>query len=156
MTAADRTPNTIEPVRVSARVRRDIEDAFDFFTRDIGSWWPLDRFSFGGERASEVHFEPYEGGRLYERYVDGEEHGIGRVLRWEAPRVVVFTWRHPDWVADTQIEVRFVAEEANVTRIELEHRDWDRLGPIDGWQRDDYNNGWPTVIGCFQAAAGAA
>jgi hypothetical protein len=77
---------------MTVRVKRNIEDAFDIFTRDIGSWWPLDKASFGGDRAAELHMEPFVGGRFYERYIDGEEHTGGRVVRWEPPRLVTYTW----------------------------------------------------------------
>jgi hypothetical protein len=85
--SSDSRRDRVDPVRVEARVRRSIDDAFDLFTRDVGAWWPLDRASFGGDRALEVHFEPYVGGRFYERYTDGEEHTGGRVLRWDPPNV---------------------------------------------------------------------
>jgi uncharacterized protein YndB with AHSA1/START domain len=146
----------IEPVRITARVKRNIEDAFDLFTRGIGAWWPLDRFSFGEDRASEVHLEPFEGGRFYERYRDGEEHTSGRVLRWEPPRLVAYTWQHDDWSAPTEVEVRFFAEEPMLTRVELEHRAWERLGPVAARMRDMYNNGWPTVMAVFASFAGTA
>ena len=157
MTPSEPSPPDVEPVRMTVRVRRNIEDAFDLFTRDIGSWWPLDRASFGGDRASELYMEPFVGGRFYERYIDGEEHTGGRVLRWEPPRLVSYSWQHDDWSAPTEVEVRFIEEEATVTRVELEHRAWERLGgELGDRMRDTYNNGWPTVIACFAMFAGAA
>jgi uncharacterized protein YndB with AHSA1/START domain len=156
MTPPEPSPQDIEPVRMTVRVRRNIEDAFDLFTRDIGSWWPLDKASFGGDRASELHFEPYVGGRFYERYKDGQEHSAGRVLRWEPPRLVAYSWQHDDWSAPTEVEMRFIDEEPGVTRVELEHRAWDRLGDLADRMRNMYNSGWPTVITCFASFAGAA
>jgi uncharacterized protein YndB with AHSA1/START domain len=156
MTHSEAPAPRVEPVRVMVRVRRNIEDAFDLFTRDIGAWWPLGRASFGGDRASELHMEPFVGGRFYERYVDGEEHTGGRVLRWEPPRLVAYTWQHDDWSAPTEVEVRFIEEAPLLTRVELEHRSWERLGPVAERMRDMYNSGWPTVIGCFVQLAGAA
>jgi uncharacterized protein YndB with AHSA1/START domain len=154
--SSDSRRHRVDPVRVEARVRRSIDDAFDLFTRDVGAWWPLDRASFGGDRALEVHFEPYVGGRFYERYTDGEEHTAGRVLRWDPPNCVAFTWQHDEWPAPTEVDVRFVVEAALVTRVELEHRAWNRLGDRAAQMREMYNNGWPTVIGCFESLAGAA
>jgi uncharacterized protein YndB with AHSA1/START domain len=146
----------VEPVRMTVRVRRNIEDAFDLFTRDVGSWWPLDKASFGGDRASELHFEPFVGGRFYERYIDGEEHTGGRVLRWEPPKLLAYTWQHDDWSAPTEVEVRFFEEGPSLTRVELEHRAWERLGLVADQMRDMYNNGWPAVMTCFATFAGAA
>lgn len=156
MAPSDPRPGSIEPVRVTVRVRRGIEDAFDLFTRDVGQWWPLDRASFGGDRAHELHFEPFVGGRFYERYTDGEEHAAGQVLRWEPPRCIAYTWQHDNWAGPTEVEVRFIAEAPGVTRVELEHRAWDRLGAIAAEMREMYENGWPTVMGCFESLAGAA
>ncbi|HEX6394552.1 MAG TPA: SRPBCC domain-containing protein [Acidimicrobiales bacterium] len=156
MTPPDPSAPIIEPVRMTVRVRRNIEDAFDIFTRDIGSWWPLDRFSFDTERSRELHLEPFEGGRFYERYRDGVEHDNGRVLRWEPPRLVAYAWRHDDWSEATEVEVKFIAEQPKLTRVELEHRAWERLGVEGANWRDMYNNGWPTVIRCFASFAGVA
>jgi uncharacterized protein YndB with AHSA1/START domain len=156
MTSCEPSASGVEPVRMTVRVRKNIEDAFDIFTRDIGSWWPLDKASFGGDRASELHMEPFVGGRFYERYIDGEEHTGGRVLRWEPPRLLAYTWQHDDWSVPTEVEVRFFEEGPSVTRVELEHRAWERLGPVAAQMRDMYNNGWPTVITCFASFAGAA
>jgi hypothetical protein len=36
-----------------------------------------------------------------------------------------------------------------LTRVELEHRAWERLGPTAERMCEMYNNGWPTVITCF-------
>jgi uncharacterized protein YndB with AHSA1/START domain len=156
MTRSEPSAHDVEPVRMTVRVKRNIEDAFDLFTREVGSWWPLDKASFGGDRASELHFEPFVGGRFYERYIDGEEHTGGRVLHWEPPTLVAYTWRHDDWSEPTEVEVRFIEEGPMVTRVELEHRAWERLGPAADRMRDMYNNGWPTVISCFASFAGAA
>jgi uncharacterized protein YndB with AHSA1/START domain len=156
MRPSETSAQEVEPVRITVRVRRNIVDAFDLFTTDIGSWWPLDKASFGGDRASELHFEPFAGGRFYERYIDGEEHTGGRVLRWEPPRLLAYTWQHDDWSAPTEVEVRFFEEEPSLTRVELEHRAWERLEAVAHRMRDMYNNGWPTVMTCFASFAGAA
>ena len=103
-----------------------------------------------------VILEPFVGGRFYERYDDGEEHTIGEVLAWDRPRAVTFTWRHDEWVAPTEVTVRFVAEDGSVTRVEVEHRAWERLGTAAGESREQYANGWPTVLACFARVAGEA
>jgi len=156
VTNPDRVPGLIEPIRLSTRVRKGIEETFELFALNMTAWWPLDRFSFAVDRALEVHMEPFEGGRFYEQYRDGEEHQIGEVLRWDPPLGLTFTWRHKDWAAPTEIDVRLTAEDATVTRVEIEHRSWERLGSAGIQMRDEYLNGWPTVIACFTHAAGAA
>lgn len=156
VTTSDPIPGLIEPIRLSVRVRRGIDAAFDLFTREIVSWWPLDRFSFDTSRSAEVHIEPFVGGRFYERYSDGEEHTSGTVLKWNPPLEVVYTWAHHEWVAPTEVSVRFVAEDTQLTRVELEHRAWERLGVPAAESREMYANGWPTVLGLFAQAAGPA
>lgn len=156
MTAPLPSAQPVDSIRITVRVRRSIAAAFDLFTRDVGAWWPLDKASFGGERASELYFEPFVGGRFYERYIDGEEHTGGRVLRWEPPRLLAYTWQHDEWSAPTEVEVRFFEEEPSLTRVELEHRAWERLGPIADQMRNRYTNGWPGVMACFASFAGTA
>lgn len=156
MTSPGHVPGLIEPIRLSTRVRRGIEETFELFALSMTAWWPFDRFSFAVDRALEVHLEPFEGGRFYERYRDGQEHQIGEVLRWDPPSGITFTWKHADWAAPTEIDVRLIAEGTTSTRVELEHRSWDRLGAVGVQIRDQYLSGWPTVLACFTRAAGAA
>jgi uncharacterized protein YndB with AHSA1/START domain len=156
MRSPDPSPTVIEPIRLTTRIPKTLEGAFDLFARNMTAWWPLDRFSFDPARSCEVHLDPFPGGRFYERYRDGDEHQIGQVLRWEPPARVTFTWRHHDWVAPTEVDVVFIAEDAIVTRIELEHRAWERLGAIGARLRDEYSQGWVTIIGHFTTYADAA
>jgi uncharacterized protein YndB with AHSA1/START domain len=143
----------LEPVRQSVRVRRPVEAAFDLFTRDIGSWWPVETHHVRGDVIGVV-FEGRQGGRIYERCRDGQTAEWGRVRAWEPPTRVVFTWRATGGREPTEVEVRFVAEDAAVTRVELEHRGWERLGEAGPERRSRYLNGWPRVIGRFASAAG--
>ena len=146
----------IEPVRLTARVRRSIDDAFAIFTARMDEWWPLETHTFGPGRSRHIVLEPRVGGRFFERFADGEEHTAGHVLVWQPPELVVFTWQHDDWVAATEVHVRFVAEDSNVTRIEVEHRAWERLGRAGAESREEYANGWPAVLRHYAATAGPA
>jgi uncharacterized protein YndB with AHSA1/START domain len=142
------------PIRFSATVRRSAAEAFELFTERIGEWWPLHQgFSYGDEHAEEVHLEPVAGGRFYERYTDGQEFEVGRVLICEPPRRIVFTWQG-GWSAPTEVEVRFIPE-GPVTRVDLEHRGWERLAASGERHRTAFMNGWPTVFGRYREAAGA-
>jgi uncharacterized protein YndB with AHSA1/START domain len=145
----------LEPVRQSVRVRRPIEAAFELFTRDIGTWWPVETHHARGDVVGVV-FEPRAGGRIYERCRDGAVADWGEVLAWEPPRRVVFTWLPGrSRGAPTEVEVRFTAEGSATTLVELEHRGWERLGGLAAETRTSYLNGWPGVLRRF-AAAGAA
>ena len=116
-------------------------DAFRLFTDGIGEWWPLKgtNFSYGGERADKIFLEAKPGGRLYERFTDGEEYEIGRVTECEPPNRIVFSWSNPGWNAPTEVEVRF-SKAASGTRVDLEHRGWEAAGAdavagVSGWGR---------------------
>jgi uncharacterized protein YndB with AHSA1/START domain len=84
-------------------------------------------------------FEPRVGGNIHDRGVDGSECRWARVLAYEPPDRVVFSWDiSPQWQIETdseqtsEVEVRFIAETPQRTRLELEHRNIDRHGA--GWQ----------------------
>ena len=142
---ADDTPAPMDPIRLSATVRRPAAEAFRLFTEGIGEWWPSHRgYSFGGSRLKEVCLEPVTGGRFYERYTDGEEFEVGRVIACEPPQRIVFTWQGR-WSEPTEVEVRFTPE-GPTTRVDLEHRGWERLGASAEESRNSYLNGWPTVL----------
>ena len=137
------------------------ERAFSVFTEEFGSFKPREHNLLGAEIAETV-FEPRAGGRLYDRGVDGSECDWARVLVYEPPDRIVISWDiNPRWQIETdlektsEVEVRFVAESPERTRVELEHRHLDRHG--DGWQglaegvRGD--GGWPLYLQRFAAAA---
>lgn len=143
-------------VRQSVHVACSIEDAFVLFTERIGDWWPLRRgYTYGGDRAREIFLEPRVRGRFYERFVDGDELQVGSVLTCEPPHRIVFSWRGTDWEADTEVDVRFVAEQDG-TRVDLEHRRFERLGPIAFDVAAQFGGGWPRVLGAFAEHVSAA
>ena len=140
--------DTIEPIRLEVTVRRSLDDAFSLFTTRLTSWWPTQRFTFGPGRSREVLMDPYVGGRFYERYKDGDEFTIGEVLAWEPPRRVVFTWQGR-WAVPTEVTVRFSSAEPLVTRVQIEHAGWERLGGQGIERRNEYASGWPAVLAAF-------
>lgn len=145
---------TLEPVRVAVTVPLAPEEAFRLFTEGIAGWWPTASHSvFEGDAAS-VTFESGVGGRIYEAHRDGREWEWGRVLAWDPPHRVVFSWQpSPSRSIETEVEVRF-QELDEGTRVELEHRGWERLGDEASEVRGDYDEGWGVVLGAYQAAGG--
>jgi uncharacterized protein YndB with AHSA1/START domain len=136
-------------VRQSVHVPLSPDDAFRLFTDGIGEWWPLDDgFSYGGDRAHAIVLEAVPGGRFFERFVDGDELQVGTVVECEPPGRVVFTWRSPEWPAETEVEVRFLADPSG-TNVELAHRGWERLGADAETLARQWRNGWPRVVACF-------
>ncbi len=125
-------------VRASIAVEAPIERAFSVFTDDIGSWWSPDHHILRGELA-EMVFEPRVGGHIYDRGVDGSECRWARVLAYEPPDRIVFSWDiTPQWQLQSdpdrtsEVEVRFTAEGPHRTLVQLEHRGLDRHG--EGWE----------------------
>lgn len=145
---------TIQPVRTTVTVNRARQDAFRIFTDEIASWWPLGSHSVGGERAAAAVFEAHAGGRVFERTVDGREHEWGRVLVYEPPHRLVFSW-HPGRPAHeaTEVELTFHERDGR-TEVHLEHRGWERLGDRGPSVRDQYDAGWPVVLAPYARAAG--
>src|SRR5262245_2879778 len=129
----------IEPVRSEVTVKRAPDQAFRIFTRHIARWWPAATHSVSQDGCEIVVLEERVGGRRYERARGGEEHEWGRVLAWEPPRRIVFSW-HPGRGAETaqEVEVRFEEVGADVTRVMLEHRGWEALGDDARAKREDY------------------
>jgi uncharacterized protein YndB with AHSA1/START domain len=144
-------------VRESILVEASADRAFEVFTDGIASWWPEDHHLLQGELA-EMVFEPRVGGHVYDRAVDGSECRWARVLAYEPPHRVVFSWDiRCDWQLESdpaktsEVEVRFVPEGPDRTRVELEHRHLERHG--EGWEnmRDAVGspNGWRKGMEAF-------
>jgi uncharacterized protein YndB with AHSA1/START domain len=141
----------------SITVEAPIDRAFAVFTEDIGSWWPQDHHIIEAPLAQMV-FEPKVGGHVYDIGTDGSECRWARVLAYEPPHRVVFSWDislqwqvESDAARTSEVEVRFVADDAGCTRIELEHRHLDRHG--EGWEamRDAVasDEGWNVGLQAF-------
>ncbi|HET9560403.1 MAG TPA: SRPBCC domain-containing protein [Actinomycetota bacterium] len=144
-------------VVVAVEVRSGVEEAFGVFTAGIGDWWPVAAYSVEPGRVEAVVLEGRAGGRLYERWVGGGEADWGQVLAWEPPARVLLAWSpSPDRPAPTAVEVRFTAVDPERTRVELEHRGWERLGDQGDQVRAGYEEGWPRVLDAFAGAATGA
>jgi uncharacterized protein YndB with AHSA1/START domain len=152
------TQTTDTSVQSTIVVDAPVERAFSVFTDGIGTWFPSEYNLLAVEIAERV-FEPRAGGRIYDRGADGSECSWGRVLEYEPPERVVFSWDiSPRWEIESdpektsEVEVRFIPEGDARTRVELEHRNLDRHG--EGWEQTRESvageGGWP---GCLQLFA---
>ncbi len=138
------------PVTKSVYVDRDPTTAFRVFTTEIGSWWPLDTHALNPGDVREVVWEERLGGEVYEVSTAGVRCHWATVLVWEPASRLVIEWRvNPDRPA-TEVEVRF-APDGEGTRVELEHRGWERLGGEAAEARTGYDTGWDHVLGRFVA-----
>jgi uncharacterized protein YndB with AHSA1/START domain len=155
--------HTQEPatsVRAAIEVEASIDRAFRVFTEQFDRVKPREHNMLGVEIAESV-VEPYAGGRVYDRGVDGSEFQWGRVIAFEPPNRLLLGWHlSPQFQLETdidktsEVEVRFVAESPERTRVELEHRYLDRHG--DGWEgaREAVGgkDGWPLYLSRFRDA----
>jgi Activator of Hsp90 ATPase homolog 1-like protein len=140
------TTTPIAPVRKSITVAVAPRQAFELFTRDIGTWWPLATHSVGLERAASLSFASDVGDQLVETLADGTTETWGTVLQSEIPRRIAFSW-HPGRSAleATHIEVTFTPGSAGGTIVELVHSGWERWE--DGeTQAANYREGWVLVL----------
>ena len=146
-------------VRKQVVVDVPIAQAFTVFTQRFGDFKPPEH-NLLATPITETVFEPRVGGHIYDRAVDGSECRWARILVYEPPARVVFSWDiGPQWQVETdpqmtsEVEVRFVAESAKSTRVELEHRHIERHGP--GWPAVadgvDGDAGWPLYLARYAA-----
>jgi uncharacterized protein YndB with AHSA1/START domain len=140
---------TIDAVRKTITVNASLETAFETFTRGISSWWPVETHSAFEDPGAEVVLEERTGGRLFERRPDGEEADWADVLAFERPSRIVLRWRVNPERVPTEIEITFTPE-GDGTRVDLEHRGWDRAGDDEG--RANYDAGWTVVLDRFAGA----
>ncbi len=151
--------DTIAVVRREIVVEAPLEKAFAAFTERFGDFKPPEHNLLGAPIAETV-FEARVGGHIYDRGEDGTECRWARVLAYDPPERVVFSWDiSPQWQLETEpenaseVEVRFVAETPQRTRVELEHRHIDRHGP--GWPAlsDGVGGdaGWPLYLARYAA-----
>ena len=153
--------STDTAVRHAITVAVSPEQAFSTFTAGFNGWWPRGHH-IGHAELDEAVIEPREGGRWYERGVDGSECDWGKVVVWDPPMRLVLGWQlSSEWAYDddlwTEVEVTFTAEGPDRTRVELEHRGLDAYGDDVDKMRETFNapGGWRGILEEFGAAAGA-
>ena len=141
-------------IRQEIAVDAPVERAFRVFTEQLDKIKPREHNMLGVDIAETV-LEPRAGGRIYDRGTDGSECEWASVIAFEPPGRLVFSWNvsprwqvEPDPARRSEVEVRFIAEGPDRTRVELEHRHLDRHG--DGWEglRDGVAapDGWPLYL----------
>jgi uncharacterized protein YndB with AHSA1/START domain len=155
---------TIPAVSRTVTVNAPIERAFRVFTEQFNSWWPQGHHIRPADLAEAV-LEVREGGRWYERNVDGGECDWGRVLAIDPPHRLLLSWQingsfehDPDPAHASEIEVRFTDLGAGQTRVELEHRAFERHGG-DGQRVHDGvsgDGGWSGILDGYAKTAEAA
>jgi DNA-binding transcriptional ArsR family regulator/uncharacterized protein YndB with AHSA1/START domain len=129
-------PHVCPEVRVTTSIIVEVPrvEAFAFFIKQE-AWWPVQTHHLAESPGETVILEPFVGGRWFEKGQDGRECDWGTILVWEPPWRIVLTWQiGPDWVYEpdptraSEIEVRFLSESPQRTRIDFEHRHLERYG----------------------------
>jgi Activator of Hsp90 ATPase homolog 1-like protein len=148
----DPTTAPLPPVVKTIEVPCSTERAFELFTRGIGEWWPLPTHSVYGDEARSIQLGDGVGAAIIETSTSGEESVWGTITIWEPGRELGFTW-HPgvDEAESTDVTVRFTATDRG-TRVELEHRGWERRRDAMAI-RSSYEQGWVPVLDRFAVRA---
>jgi Activator of Hsp90 ATPase homolog 1-like protein len=143
----------IEPIRVAIEVDCEPEHAFRTWTDGASTWWPA-AHTASHEHGAQIVFEPRVGGRIFERTASGKEIDWGYVTEWDPPRRLRYQWHIAADPADaTDVEIVFRELDGTLTRVEIEHRGWEKLGAEKGrsW-RDVNHGGWDGVLPAYIAA----
>jgi uncharacterized protein YndB with AHSA1/START domain len=160
----DDVTHTVEisaPVKKSITVKASVDYAFRVFTDGFDTWWPRSHH-IGKQPMVKAVIEPRVGGRCFGREADGTECDWGRVLTWEPPNRFVLAWQigptwqyEPDLNKASEVEVRFSAEAGGLTRVNLEHRHFERHGEGAANIRSgvDNPNGWSGLLQTYAARA---
>jgi uncharacterized protein YndB with AHSA1/START domain len=150
-------------VRKTVVVKTSVDRAFAVFTEGFDSWWPRSHKLFQADLDAAI-IEAKAGGRCYQKGVDGSECDWGRVLVWEPPRRLVIAWQldgqwqyDPDVSHASEVEVTFTAEAGGSTRVDLEHRHFERHGASAGQVQSGVGspNGWGSLLQLFATVADA-
>jgi uncharacterized protein YndB with AHSA1/START domain len=138
-------------------VNASAEHAFAVFTEGYDTWWRRTHH-IGKSPMRKAVIETRTGGRCYSTQVDGTECDWGRVLVWEPPRRLVLAWQithewgyEPDLAKSSEVEIRFTPEPGGRTRVDLEHRHFERHGAGAAAMRTavDSPNGWGGLLQLF-------
>lgn len=142
------TPPSPTSVSTGIEVDATPDHAFRVFTEGIGTWWDEGHHILQAPLA-EMVFEPYVGGHIIDRGTDGSECRWSRVLAYDPPDRVCFSWDiNLQWQIETdpartsEVEITFAELSPGRTRVVLTHRHLDRHG--DGWEdmRNAVGSGW--------------
>jgi len=148
----------LQPVRKSVRVRANAARAFKVFTEGFDSWWPRTHHIGDSPMVKSV-IEGHLGGRCYTLQEDGVECKWAEITVWEPPKRFVMAWlinsewkSEPDASKCSEVEVAFTPQPDGSTLVELEHRNFDRMGAPGASMRTGVasEGGWGMLIALFQ------
>lgn len=143
----------IEPIVVEFEVEATAEHAFDVWTSKPAMWWPRSH-TVTRDPDAEVVFEPFAGGRIYERGSDGDEHEWGEVIVWDPPARVEYLWHlFFDRRQATEVAVSFTQLGEGVSRVRLIQTGFEKLGDEVGTERRRRtNHAWLELTQAYRGA----
>jgi hypothetical protein len=142
----------IEPLRLSFEVDCPVAHAFAVWTARTSVWWPRSHTVTAEPRLAVV-FEPWVGGRIFERTSAGVEVDWGEITLWEPPGRLGYRWHlRADRADATEVEITFTAVGDATTRVDIAHHGWERLGARGLGSRDANQAGWRGLLPHFIAA----
>jgi uncharacterized protein YndB with AHSA1/START domain len=141
-----------EPIQISFDVECPVTHAFEVWTERISSWWPRSH-TVSGQDDADVVLERRVGGRIYERTTAGDELDWGEVTAFEPPRRLSYLWHiRRDRAEATEVAISFTPIDEGTTRVEIEHRGWERLGAESDTWRDRNYAAWGTLLPRYREA----
>ena len=141
----------LEPLVVEFTVQTDPQRAFELWAHRTSMWWPQGHRMADGD--SEIIFEGYPGGRIYERGSDGVEHGWGEVLDWEPPTRLRYLWHiFFDRAEATTVEVRFDAAASDATTVTITQTGFEALGDAGPARRERTGSAWAAITAPYVEA----
>lgn len=137
-----------EPIVVELEVRAPVAHAFDVWTARCGTWWPRSHTVSGSDQL-EIVFEPFVGGRVFEKAPDGTEHEWGEVLRWDPPNRLEYLWHiFVDRDKATHVTVTFT-ESAQGSIVRLENSGFEVFGEAAEERIPRVGSSWSSIIGQY-------
>jgi uncharacterized protein YndB with AHSA1/START domain len=136
----------LAPIHLDFEVDCSQRHAFAIWAERTSLWWPSSH-TVTAEPGLEVVFEPHPGGRIFERTRAGDEHDWGRIEAWDPPRRLAYTWHlNQDRADATDVEITFTPLDGGRTRVDIDHRGWERLGAAGPGLRARNTAGWAGVL----------
>ena len=151
----------IESVTTEVTVRLSRKDAFELFTARFGHWWPRD-YSYSGEVLAGIVLGSAQSEWCYELGPNGFRCDFGRIVEWDAPSKVAFTWQigpkstpQPNPSKASLVAVTFAERGARQTSVTVAHSGFARHGDGAAQYRAEMASefGWPFVLQQYVAAA---
>lgn len=152
--------NSIKEIEQAFKVPVTVHEAFDIFTKELNSWWPKE-YTWAGDALESIEIVPCKNGRCFERGPHGFECDWGRVLIWDPPNRIMFTWQidpnrspQPNPEKVSEIEVLFEQKDGNETQITFIHRNFEKHGNNAQSYREALSSpqGWPYILNNFKEA----